>query len=356
MTPAFDLSPWLNGRLPWWLWLLAPLVGILLALGSLSYAPAGRINLFWLWWLWAGLPLLGALLSLIFMALGRGRPWLFRWRERSLRWYPSRVERLSMFLALQVWWLLLGAGMLLAFLVLLLLTDLAFGWSSTLIQAPDQVYRLTSSLSGPWAWFWPAAVPDAALVEATRFVRIAPDLGERRLAGDWWPFLLASLLMYNLLPRVLLIAVAWTWLRWLTRAGLAVSAPGAQPDAPPAGETRRDSRAHWQSVPRLAWELSRQQSPEAGLYLGLEDWQKDEQQLRQFLATAPRRLVWQVNAGRSPLAELADLLALAARSGVERQALELADKDRADPVRHLASWRTFANRQQLVWLEDADGS
>lgn len=352
-SDSINLSPWLAQRLPWWLWLLALLAGCLLALGSLSYAPAGRINLLWLWWLWAGLPLLGSLVALAMLFLGRGRPWLFRWRQRSLHWYPDRRERLVLFARVQLWWLLLGLGLLATYLLLLLFTDLAFGWSSTLIQDPARVEAFIRAIASPWASFWPAAAPDTPLIEASRYLRIAPTTGDPSLAGDWWPFLLASLLTYNLLPRLLLAGLSLVLLRWHQHSALQLRAPDTGPGLGPVADSQRDLLSHWQSVPRLAWELAPAQARDAQLHLGLGDWAAEEQALRQSLVAAPERLVWRVNASRSPVAELADLQRLAQQLGVRQQALELVVNAQTDPQRHVASWRAFANRQQLVWLEEA---
>lgn len=350
---TLDLSPWVSQKLPWWLWLLGPVAGVLLAAGSLSYAPAGRINLLWLWWLWAGLPLMGSIAALVFLFFGRGRPWLFRLGHKSLHWYPDKRERLQLFLRVQCWWLLLGLGLLASYLMLLVFTDLAFGWSSTLIQEPARVETLARGVAWPWSGFWAAAVPDSQLIESSRYLRIAPQSGDPHLAGNWWPFLLASLLFYNLLPRVLLALVSLALLRWHREADLQLRAPAvvAEPDAPV--QTQQDQLTHWHSVPRIAWELASAQAPQALLHLGLADWTTEEESLRQQLAEAPERLVWLVNASRSPVAELADLQRLAQELGVKHQALEVRVNTHTDPERHLASWRAFANRQQLVWLEAA---
>jgi hypothetical protein len=348
-------------RIPLWLWLLAFAGGIALAVGSLNYAPTGRLNILWLWLLWAGLPLAGSVVSLLFLLFGRGQPWLFRWRQHRLHWHPSPRERRRMLLSVQQLWLMAGFGLLLAYLVLLLFTDLAFGWSSTLIDQSEQVRHMIQILAAPWSGWWPSAVPGPEVIEATRYVRINPTAGGTQQAGDWWQFLLASLLIYNLLPRLLIATVIALDLRWRgqhqlrVRAPVLTSSPVLTSGVAPAMNSAEDLLANWQSVPVLHWELGAQPASQPGsasLQLGLADWHKDEQAMKHFLQTPPQKLRWQVNALRSPVAELADLIDLARLAGVQQQALYAVAASATVPERHSASWRAFASKQQLVWLEE----
>lgn len=93
-------------------------------------------------------------------------------------------------------------------------TDLAFGWSTTLdSDAMVQALQVnTGLLAAPWAWAWPAAVPDHELIQATGFMRaqgMAADF-PADLSGRWWPFLIMCLTVYGLLPRLILMLLA----RW----------------------------------------------------------------------------------------------------------------------------------------------
>jgi Protein of unknown function (DUF2868) len=105
-------------------------------------------------------------------------------------------------------------------IVLIAFTDLAFGWSTTLRVDSAEVLQITQTLAAPWRAFWPTAVPDAALIESSRYFRLAtaPSSGvpASELTG-WWPFLLASIITYGLLPRCCLLFVATWRLRAATR-------------------------------------------------------------------------------------------------------------------------------------------
>ena len=344
LTPAQQLLATI--RLPVWLLSLALLAGVLLAAGSLSYAPEGRINVLWLWLLWAGLPLLGALVSLWVALFGRSRPWLFQWRQREYHWYPTTDQRLHMLWLLQYLWAVAGLGMLLGFWVMLLSTDLAFGWSSTLIDDEQRLLTLMGALAWPWHGLWPSAVPDAGLLEATRYIRIEPAASTAR-AGDWWPFMMASLLCYNLIPRLLLgLALQVRW-RLARREKLVINAPESRLNQTQDQSVLSEaSLADWLDSVRVTWELD--QANTCGF--GLKPWVEDEQAMEKLLRQAPEKLLWEVNANRSPVAELGDLIDKARAAGVAQQAILAVGDEDTDPERHMASWRGFARRQKLVWV------
>lgn len=118
-------------------------------------------------------------------------------------------------------WLAVGyfAGVLTAGVVLVTVTDLAFGWSSTLTLDANAVYRLFAAISLPWQDWFPGAVPDAALVEVSRYYRlesVAVDSDQAAALGAWWPFVLMTIVIWGLTPRLLLLLVA----RWRLRASV----------------------------------------------------------------------------------------------------------------------------------------
>lgn len=340
-------SPPFLPQISWLLWPIALMLGVGVAAGSLSYSPSGRINVLWIWLLWAGLPLLGSLASVWAMFFGSGRPWLFQWRSRAIHWHPSKRQRLEMLALLQSFWLLVGLGMMLGYWLLLLFTDLAFGWSSTLMDDQQTILALANNVAAPWQWFWPAAVPDATLIEATRYVRIAPA-GDVAMAGDWWPFLMASLLFYNLMPRALLRGVLALQLRRLRGHEVNVRAPQVTAPVAPAHPVSEESPVDWQNATIINWEIRNG----TGICLGIADWQHDESALQALIGKPPESMVWRVNATRSPVAELSDLIQMARTAGISRHALQAVCDATTDPARHLASWRAFANQQQLVWLKE----
>lgn len=105
-------------------------------------------------------------------------------------------------------------------LILIAFTDLAFGWSTTLRLDSGDVFRLTQLVAAPWRELWPAAVPSAELIEHSRFFRLASSppaaIAASELTG-WWPFLLAAIITYGLLPRCCLLLLAAIRLQAATR-------------------------------------------------------------------------------------------------------------------------------------------
>ena len=107
-------------------------------------------------------------------------------------------------------------GSVLALAVLVSVSDLAFGWSTTLAVEPTSIYSLFNAVAVPWASFWPAAAPDAELVEASRIFRLAAPSGVEQVArlGIWWKYVFMSLLVWGLMPRLsLLLLGSWRFHR-----------------------------------------------------------------------------------------------------------------------------------------------
>jgi hypothetical protein len=162
----------------------------------------------------------GALVAAIYRRFAR----LDDARADLLSWSAARGPAVVRFARWQMLvWSQLGAiafniAALATAVALIAFTDLAFGWSSTLRMNGEDVLRVTNALSAPWAWFWPDAVPSATLIESSRFFRLAstpPPSSAEALTG-WWPFLLAAIITYGLIPRCLMLIVARTRLRAAT--------------------------------------------------------------------------------------------------------------------------------------------
>ena len=64
------------------------------------------------------------------------------------------------------------AGAMLIFTLMVAVTDLAFGWSTTLQIEATQVHTWVAALAAPWASLFPSLVPDLSLVEVSRFFRL----------------------------------------------------------------------------------------------------------------------------------------------------------------------------------------
>lgn len=113
------------------------------------------------------------------------------------------------FTLFQMFGVCFNIGLLGAALFKITITDLAFGWQTTLTAGAAGVYRVVGWISLPWSWLSPffPAHPTLSQIQGSRIILkdglahlATPDL------VSWWPFLVLAIIVYGLLPRVLLLA------------------------------------------------------------------------------------------------------------------------------------------------------
>ena len=218
------LRPWRRLTLVWTL--AGAILGVAAMLGLLFYDGNQQINLTVILG-FIGLQLVLALLATGF-ALANRQPWgplldslLARWRKGQQGQLPV-LRQLQPQLAVRVTHLgglVFALSAWLTLLVLVVVQDLAFGWSTTLDTAAASYHRLVVALATPWQALWPAAVPSLELVSESRFFRLEGPQADANAGrwGDWWPFVAMAWLFYVVLPRLLLLALAGAHLRWRVR-------------------------------------------------------------------------------------------------------------------------------------------
>jgi hypothetical protein len=215
-------------------------VGVSLTAGLLHYKGSEPVNVAW-FFAWTVGVQLAILLGALVVWLIRRTTRLFedfrplRWLLAGLLWSLSaglrrlpgpQRERLRAGLAtighrreiygsLAAWPVLVvtqlfgvcfNIGVLATLLLHVALSDVAFGWQSTLRTSPEEAYRIASLIAAPWS-FAPNAHPTLEQVVASRFAYsegIAP-LSPAAMAS-WWPFLCYAVAFYGLLVRGLLLA------------------------------------------------------------------------------------------------------------------------------------------------------
>jgi hypothetical protein len=196
--------------------LLGLCCGFLAAYGVLAGDDEGRVNLLLLLLLFAFLPVVGLLLSIFLLLKGGGKGlagWILEiplWpRHLTLalsRLGPTHGLELWMFYQTQVFVVSFSVGCLLLYLLLLLGSDITFVWRSTLLEPGDLLPAL-QAIGIPWR-FWPEAQASLALIEQTRDFRLEPQVMSQPVVGLWWKYILATQLVYNLLPRSLMLLVS----------------------------------------------------------------------------------------------------------------------------------------------------
>jgi hypothetical protein len=120
-----------------------------------------------------------------------------------------------------------GLGLLVMLQLRVSFWELAFGWQTTL-TAPGEVWHaVVRVIAAPWSWFWPEGCPTLEQINATRYSRLD---GAARIdpaaSRAWWPFLAASILVWSVLLRGLILLI----FRWLQRKRLTAFDPET-PDA-----------------------------------------------------------------------------------------------------------------------------
>jgi hypothetical protein len=102
-----------------------------------------------------------------------------------------------------------NVGILCALSGLVLVKHVGFFWETTTeLTMHSLLETAVKFFSAPWSSWWPGAVPDAVVIDASRwFPGRATGLAPGPTA--WWEFLLMTTLVWGLLPRSILWVIAW---------------------------------------------------------------------------------------------------------------------------------------------------
>lgn len=162
----------------------------------------------------------------------------------------GRVQKWILLAEMQRFAVAFHVGAIAWFVVRVFVTDLGFTWSATAeAVTPERLHALVETMALPWSSWLPEAVPSIEDVRSTQFFRLAGGTvgdaatpnADPALLSRWWTFVLATMVTYGLVPRVLTQAIASARhraaVRWtLTHAPVALDALDRM-DAP-AVETR----------------------------------------------------------------------------------------------------------------------
>ncbi|TBW49814.1 DUF2868 domain-containing protein [Marinobacter halodurans] len=370
-------------RLSGWLLPVGAVLGILTMLGLLFYDGSQQINITVI----IGFVALQGLLALAttVQALVGWRPWgRLLSPRRAAGDAPTALDALQPQLAACTAQQMALAFTLFAWLTLMTLVvvqDLAFGWSTTLRTSADSYTALVQALAAPWQHLWPAAYPSLELVTQTQFYRLGDTaINEPARYGDWWPFVSMLWLTYAVLPRLLLALFARLHLRWQARRLLrqhpgrralrhrfdtpvvesvaaaddshreAVSQPGsALHNLPPGQALIRWAGTATNSEPAIRGLLAQPDAPvfNAGGTASLAE----DQQVIQSLAGHHDPVILLTRAWEPPTGELADFLHDARRAWSKERLIALLPVGGESPLApasplQLAQWQRFAERQQ----------
>lgn len=203
-------------------------MGFLTGLGLLSYSGDAPVNITYYLFFAIVVPLLSMLISL-FTMFSRGVVAEFFSLFLSLHWFdklvsylpfenkktfakeillPDELTKWMMIERLQRISLLFSLGLVLSLVFVVVVKDIAFGWSTTLDISANTFHHFISNIAIFWRDIVPSAVPSLELVEMSQYFRLGERL-DRDLVenanklGGWWQFLAMATLFYAITLRFL---------------------------------------------------------------------------------------------------------------------------------------------------------
>ena len=90
----------------------------------------------------------------------------------------------------------------------IVVSDMAFGWQSTLMATSAKVHELVSIMALPWSWFLSGsfAHPSLEQIEGSRIIlKDGISVLATQDLISWWPFICMGILFYAVIPRGILI-------------------------------------------------------------------------------------------------------------------------------------------------------
>lgn len=286
-----------------------------------------------------------------------------------------------------------GLAGVITLLVLVVIQDLAFGWSTTLSTDAEGFHRLLTALAWPWQSLWPAATPDMALVEATRFFRTETGTAsaDPERWGQWWPFVVMVWLCYVVTPRLLGLVLAQIQIQLRVRQALenhpgmvalqyrmetpAVDTGNEHNDAEDTPDDRTAAQLqplpesqvliYWAGVedPELPDSLTSGHllTATAGGQHSLAEDEQTIQRCGELLDRHDKPAVTLVTrAWEPPIAELADFIELARNLWPEKTQIALlpysSDNTKYAGPHQLGQWLRFSERlkDKRVWVSQPD--
>jgi hypothetical protein len=129
-----------------------------------------------------------------------------------------------LFLLIQVTGICFNIGLLGSSLLRITISDIAFGWQSTLQFTAESLHAAVHLLALPWCWALGegSGYPSLSQIEGSRII-LKEGIAGLTTANlvSWWPFLLMSVLLYGLCARLALYGYGY----WQQRKA------GRDPDA-----------------------------------------------------------------------------------------------------------------------------
>lgn len=203
-------------------------MGFFMGLGLLSYSGDAPVNITYYLFVAMIFPLFSMFFSLFTMLSSGGIAEFFslflslHWLDKIVSMLPFETKRTFsqkeilppellkwIFMErLQKISLLFSIGLLLALMFIVVVKDIAFGWSTTLNITPSGFHAFISNIAILWRDILPSAVPSSELVEISQYFRLGERLdttlvGNASKLGVWWQFLAMATLVYAIGLRMI---------------------------------------------------------------------------------------------------------------------------------------------------------
>jgi hypothetical protein len=254
-------------------------------------------------------------------------------------------------------------GAVIGFFLVLSTSGFGFVWGSTFSLSDSVVMGLTDIVSYPWSSMVPSAMVSGEAIEISRHQQGVTRLGtaEIEITRQWWPFLIMSMSVYALLPRVVLWGASKYFYRRTMRSSF-VDYPGservlARMTSPvvttQAGTPDSDELSEMCEVGELGPEVvlldwsGALEASNADQFIEIKGV-PIERTIAAGIITGmkPRRLVVVVKAWEPPMADLRDFIA--SLEGVSRCSIylmPLANKPISNEI--FEDWRRFSREIAL---------
>jgi hypothetical protein len=116
------------------------------------------------------------------------------------------------FLLAQLFGIFFNSGILVVIFLKVAITDLAFGWQTTLQLAPETVLSLVEKVALPWSWLFSPPIAHPTITQIAGSQMFLKDGIFHLATGDlvaWWPFIFLTVFFYAFLPRLFLAAAGF---------------------------------------------------------------------------------------------------------------------------------------------------
>lgn len=209
--------------------LLAFLFGFFVGVGLLSYSGKAPVNIVYYLIIAVAIPLFSMFITILSL-ISRGKLANFlrmlfplHWLEKLVDYilshkkvdssfkmpFSAEFSKLFFIERVQLFSMIFSIGLFISLIFMVVATDIAFGWSTTLQISVEEFHKILSNIGIWWSGIFPSAIPSLELVDISHYFRLGAKVDNSMVAnadklGAWWRFLAMSTLFYAIGLRFVL--------------------------------------------------------------------------------------------------------------------------------------------------------